>query len=95
MIILPDKNIPRAKFLMPVHSKEWRTPSLAQPKDVFGNENVTKFRINAKSNDGVVVWSGWFDDREDFDAFLHAIVLGTLKSKTTLEFTNPKLATIF
>ncbi len=84
MIILPDRNIPRAKFLMPVFDKEWRTPSLAQPKDMFGNENRTLFRIDAKSNDGVVIWTGWFDDRSDFDAFLWTIALGTLKQERAL-----------
>lgn len=84
VIILPDRNIPRAKFLMPVFDKEWRTPSLAQPKDQFGNENTTKFKVSAKSNDGVVIWTGWFNDRADFDAFLWAIAIGTLKQERTL-----------
>lgn len=84
MIILPDRNIPVAKFLMPLHDREWRTPSLSQTKDQFGNENVTKFSISAKSNDGVVIWTGWFDDRSDFDAFLCAIALGTLKQERAL-----------
>lgn len=78
MIILPDKNIPRAKFLFPLKKKEWITPSQAQSKDCFGKENQTKFRIRARLNDGHVVWCGWFDDREDFDAFLWAIASNTL-----------------
>lgn len=85
MIVLPDRNIPRARFLMPVFDKEWRTPSQAKPKDQFGNDVFrTRFRINAKSNDGVVIWSGWFDDRADFDAFLWAIACGTLKQERAL-----------
>lgn len=84
MIILPDHNVPRAKFLMPVLDKEWRTPSLTQPKDQFGNENTTRFRIRAKSNDGTVIWTGFFSDRDDFDAFLYSIAIGTLKQEKVL-----------
>lgn len=84
MIILPDRNIPRAKILIPMHKKHWITPSQAQKKDQFGNEDNTKFRIHARTNDGVVIWTGWFDDRADFDAFLWAIVLGTLKQEKAL-----------
>lgn len=84
MIILPDKNIPHAKILMPVFDKEWRTPSLAQPKDELGNENKTVFHINARSNDGVIIWQGWFEDRADFDAFLWAVALGNLAQERAL-----------
>lgn len=85
VIILPDRNIPRAKFLMPVMSKEWRAPSLAQPKDQLGNPvEQTRFRIRAKTHDGVVIWTGWFDDREDFDAFLWAIACGSLSQERSL-----------
>jgi hypothetical protein len=84
MIILPDRNIPRAKILIPMHKKHWITPSQAQKKDPFGNEDNTKFRIQAKSNDGVIIWTGWFDDREDFDVFLWAVVTGTIKQEKAL-----------
>lgn len=78
MIILPDRNISRPKILLSVHSAQWREPSQAQPKDYFGRSNQTRFRIRARLNDGHVVWCGWFDDREDFDRFLWAIVSGEL-----------------
>jgi len=78
MIILPDRNIPRAKLLLPIPKHQWRTPSQAQPKDQFGNENRTRFRVRAKLNDGFIKWVGWFDDREDFDRFLWAIADGSL-----------------
>lgn len=84
MIILPDKNIPRARFLMPVYDHDWRVPSQAQPKDMFGNENRTRFRIRAKTHDGVVLWTGWFDDRADCDAFLWAIAIGQLQTERPL-----------
>ena len=79
MIILPDKNIPRAKFLMPVAKKEWMIPSLSKPKDQFGNEDRTYFRIRAFTNDGKICWNGLYEDRDDFDAVLFAIAEGTLK----------------
>lgn len=78
MIILPDRNIPRAKLLMPVHDREWRVPSQAQAKNIFGHENRTRFRITARLNDGHIKWRGWFDDRADADVFLWAIATGTL-----------------
>lgn len=84
MIILPDKNIPCAKFLMPVPKKEWMVPSLAQPKDQFGKENRTYFTISAYTNDGVVCWNGIYEDREDFDAVLWAIATDTLKYEKSL-----------
>jgi hypothetical protein len=84
MIILPDKNVPRAKFLMPVHAREWRSPSLAQPKDQFGRENSTIFRVRSRLHDGHVVWQGCFRDRADFDAFMWAIANGTLKYERAL-----------
>lgn len=84
MIILPDRNIPRARFLMPVREAEWREPSLAQAKDQFGNQNCTRFFITARANDGGIVWRGWFDDRDDFDAFLWAIACDTLRYERPL-----------
>lgn len=78
MLILPDRHIPRARLLLPVRAAEWRIPSQAQPKDQFGRENRTRFRVRAILNDGHIAWRGWFDDREDFDAFLWAIATGSL-----------------
>lgn len=78
MIILPDKNIPKTKFLMPIHKKEWCVSSQIQKKDMFGNENLTRFSIIAKLHDGHILWKGIFYDREDFDAFLFAIAKKTL-----------------
>jgi hypothetical protein len=69
-IIRPYEN----KVLMPVPKAQWRTPSRAQEKDQFGNENQTRFRVRLRLNDGKVKWQGWLDDREDFDAYLWAIV---------------------
>ena len=80
MIILPDRNIPKSKFLMPVNKKEWMPSSQAIFKDEFGNDSIrTFFVVKAVLNDGFVKWKGTFFDRDDFDAFLFSIATGTLK----------------
>ena len=84
MIILPDRNIPRARFLLPVPRASWQF-SQALPKDEFGNDGITiRFRVRAKTHDGCVVWCGWFEDRDDFDAFLFALVSGSLRYEREL-----------
>lgn len=75
MIILSDLGKP--KILLPIPRREW-SPSIGQRKDVFGNENQTRFRVRALLDDGHPAWVGWFDDRDDFDAFLWAIATGSL-----------------
>lgn len=85
MIILPDKNICRTKFLVHVPKKEWMPSSQAIPKDDFGNCGIrTFFRVNARINDGFIVWSGVFQDRNDFDAFLFSLFTGSLKYEKEL-----------
>lgn len=84
MIILPDRNIPRSRFLMPVHKREWMAPSIALPKDEFGRENRVFFSIRARLHDGFIAWRGVFEDREDFDAFLWALVNKTLRYERAL-----------
>ena len=63
---------------MPVPSKDWREPSCALQKDCFGNQTRTIFQIHAVRN-GKIVWRGKFEDREDFDVFLHAIAYDYLR----------------
>lgn len=65
-------------ILLPVPSRQWKPPSQAQSKDQLGRENRTRFRLRARLDDGLVVWCGWFDDRDDADAFLWALVTGSL-----------------
>jgi hypothetical protein len=85
MIILPDRKISRSKFLIPVPKKEWILPSDFTARDDFGLPGIRiKFTIKAVLNDGHVVWDSWFDDREDFDAFLWAIANNTLKYEREL-----------
>lgn len=79
MIILPERGVVRTKFLLHVPESDWRTPSLAQPKNMFGHENQTRFRIRALTHDGVTRWVGWFDDLHDVDVFLDAIANDTLR----------------
>jgi hypothetical protein len=79
VIILPERGVCRTRLLLPVQETQWREPSQAQPKDCFGNANCTRFRVRARLNDGSVRWRGFFDIRDDFDAFLWAIANDTLR----------------
>lgn len=68
-----------------VPRSEWREPSLSMPRDQFGNpEWRTVFVISAKTMDGKVFWKGYFDDRDDADAFLYAGVTRTLRMERAL-----------
>ncbi|MPZ36682.1 MAG: hypothetical protein GEU95_01245 [Rhizobiales bacterium] len=84
MIILPERNAPRGLILPPMLRTEWCAPSLAQPKDQFGNENRTRFSITARLHDGHIAWRGWFDDREDADAFFLSAIMGALDFERSL-----------
>ena len=67
MILLQNK--PRVLLL--ARRQEWREPSQAVPLDQLGNPvAMTRFRIRARTHDGVVLWTGWFEDRAEVDAFL-------------------------
>ena len=70
MIILPERGLARGKMLLPQKRKEWIASS--QRSTTFGIENQTRWRLDARLNDGHLVWRGWFDDREDCDEFLWA-----------------------
>lgn len=82
MIILPERNIPRGRVLLPQRAAEWRQPS--QRRVIYGIENQTRWRLTARAHDGAIIWRGWFDDRDDADAFLHAIVAGTISQDRAL-----------
>lgn len=67
------------KVVPAVLMAEWRAPSLAMPKDQFGNDVVTtRFRITMERNK-VPVWTGWFESRDDWDVFLWAIATGSIR----------------
>lgn len=84
MIILPDRHAPRGKFLIPLRRAEWCVPSQAQRKTRFGHEDRYTFRIRGRLRDGAVKWQGLFEDREDADAFLFALVTGSLRYEREL-----------
>lgn len=64
---------------MPVPKREWMPSSQFIPKDQFGNDVVrVKFILKARLNDGYVKWQGTFNDRDDLDAFLYALLKGSL-----------------
>lgn len=85
MIILPNRNMSKSKFLMPVPKKEWMIPSDYTTRDQFNNLGIrTSFHITGKIHDGHVVWRGKFEDRDDFDAFLCALANKSLKYEKDL-----------
>lgn len=84
MIILSDRHIPKARILLPMRASAWREPSQAQPKDQFGRANRTLFRVRARLCDSHTAWCGWFQDRDDFDAFLWALASGSLRYEPEL-----------
>lgn len=72
------------RLLLPVPRHEWREPSHARPKDFLGNQDCTRFSLTARLDDGHVVWRGWFDDRDDADAFLWALANETIEQEPEL-----------
>lgn len=84
MIILPDRNIPRSKFLMPIKRQEWLPPSVSLPRNSLGHTDQKLWHIKARLVDGHVRWHGVFEDRDDCDAFLWAIANGTLNQQPQL-----------
>ena len=76
MLILPARYEP--KLFVPVPEADWREPSAAQERDQFGNVAVrTRFRVRALLDDGHPVWTGWFDSRDDYDAFCYSLIRHT------------------
>lgn len=76
MIILPDQHQPRGKVLLPQRKREWQQSS--QRAAIYGIASITRWEVKAKHPDGSLFWCGFFYDREEVDAFLHALILGTL-----------------
>lgn len=73
------------KLIMPVPERQWREPSLSVPRDQVGNSiDQTRFRARARLHDGHVVWAGWFDSRDDWDAFLWSLANGRLAQEPEL-----------
>src|SRR5438105_2792405 len=81
-MILPDRAMPATKLLLPQRRLEWDQPSARL--STFGERNQTKFCLSARLTDGFLVWRGWFEDREDVDAFLWALASGTLRFERAL-----------
>lgn len=73
------------RFLIPVSQKEWRVPSVHIPRNELGHEvNRVRFRVSGHLNDGFKYWEGWFDSRDDIDAFLWAVACGSLAREPEL-----------
>lgn len=59
---------------MPLPRSAWRPPSQAEPRDQLGHPTYrVTFRLTARLDDGLIRWRGWFESREDADAFLFAL----------------------
>lgn len=69
-------------ILPPVPKRQWQQPS--QRRTLYGIENVTRHRLTARLNDGYIVWRGWFESRDDADAFLYALACGSLHHERPL-----------
>lgn len=72
MIILPNRKLSRGRYLMPIPRRQWMPSSQA-------DKCQTRFRLRARRPNGSLAWEGWFEDRDDADAFIFALALGTLK----------------
>ena len=83
MIILPDRNIARGKFLMPMRKRDWYGPHPFGP-DV--NLIFNTWIAQAWRADHSMVWQGHFEDREDADEFMAALVSGVIKHDRYLFF---------
>lgn len=77
MIILSDLN--RYRVLMPVSDQQWLRPSVTE-----SSYQHTFFGLHAYTHDGVKVWSGYYDDRRDFDACVMAVAQGNLHTMKPL-----------
>ena len=79
MILLPSG----PKVLSKQKREAWST-SLSLPRDQFGNEKQkTVFLLKGRTSDGFVK-KFWFEDRDDADAFLFAMAMGTLRYEREL-----------
>ena len=73
------------KILIPIPMVQWREPSQFVKRDQLGNpELITRFILNAKTHDGVILWSGIFKSRDDFDAFLFSLGSGKINQEKAL-----------
>lgn len=84
MLIRRDPQLSGGRILMATPRREWMPPSRAQQKTFLGHEDRTRFRLRARAHDGHIVWTGWFEDRDDADAFLFAMASGTLRHERAL-----------
>jgi hypothetical protein len=78
MIILPDRHAPVGRLLMPMARREWIASSQRPSFEPLAHGTLTRYKLTARLHDGHPAWVGWFDDREDADAFLFSAASGTL-----------------
>jgi hypothetical protein len=63
------------RILLPVPKWDWREPSIALPKDQFGRQDRTRFKLELWHRDGRLVDLQWLDDRDEFDAALYRVLI--------------------
>ena len=78
MIVLQDRHAPVGNLLLPQARVEWIASSQRPSFEPLEHGTLTRWRVTARLHDGHVAWRGWFDDREDADAFLYAMASGSL-----------------
>lgn len=85
MFIMIDPSLSRGKILPITPKIEWMPSSIHKPSDQFGNETLEVLqRLVAKTHDGKTIWTGWFYDRDDADAFLESMAKGLINQEKAL-----------
>jgi hypothetical protein len=74
MIILPDRNLARSKYLPPMHRRIWQRRWQGDAHIHFQTWVAQLYRP-----DHSMVWQGHFEDREDADEFMAALASGIIK----------------
>lgn len=70
------------RILLPQKRNEWRQSSQRLSHHCIPDQ--IRFRLIARLDDGAIYWRGWFNDREDADAFLFAMATGSLHQEPDL-----------
>lgn len=82
MLIIPDRYTPKTQVLAPMHKRDWYASQRRAPN--HGIEDKIFWGLWAYDRAGSNAWVGMFEDREDVDAFMAALVKGTLRSQKRL-----------
>ena len=78
MLIKPSPSEPVGRLLIPEARRAWMPSSQRITTSSLDHGIETRWSLTARLDDGHPLWRGWFDDRDDADAFLWAAANGTL-----------------